>query len=296
MPLSFAHLMRIWYNMTPMKIFLSLFAVVLAGTVLAEKQPLERYQSIIDRRPFGQPPPGYDPDSMALDPAAAAAAMTPEQLSQEQEQLQRSVGFSVMNINSDGSVSVGFSDQSNPKQPAHYYLREGETRDGWHVKSVDIHEQAMVLDKEGVEITLHLGDSAKPDAKGGRGGRGGASGGGAGGFNRMGQGGRSGLLGARTFPGAGGGDGNAPASYASRRQRREQEAAALEKQRADQEAERKRLAEESEAKAAEEKAAREEERAATRQQLQAIQEELRKARDEARQREQQGSVDEGNDS
>lgn len=276
-----------------MKSFLAIFTIILAGSLMAEKQPLSRYQSIIDRRPFGQPPPGYDPDSMVLDASAAAAAMTPEQLTQEQEQLQRSVSFSVMNINSDGSVSVGFSDQSNPKAPAHYYLRDGETRDGWHVKSVDVHEQALVLDKEGVEITLHLGDSAKSDAKGGSGARNGRANANGPEPRRMGFSGRSSLLGPRG-PNAGG-DNNAPTSYASRRQRREQEAAALEKQRADQEAERKRLAEESEAKAAEEKAAREEERAATRQQLQAIQEELRKARDEARQREQQAN-DEENES
>lgn len=283
-----------------MKSFLTLFVLVLSGSVLAEKQPLSRYQSIIDRRPFGQPPPGYDPDSTSLEAGAAAGAqaLTPEQLTQEQEQLQRSVSFSVMNINTDGTVSVGFSDQSNPKAPAHYYLREGETRDGWQVKSVDVHEQSVMLDKEGVEITLHLGDSAKPDAKGGRGGRGPGGGGllgrGMAGGNG-GLGGRNSLLGSRPG-GFGGGDDNAPASYSSRRQRREQEAAALEKQRADQEAERKRLAEESAAKAAEEKAAREEERAATRQQLQAIQEELRRARDEARRRENQENGDEGNDS
>lgn len=271
-----------------MKSFLTLFTLILAGALWAEKQPLSRYQSIIDRRPFGQPPPGYDPDSTVLDAGASSATMTPEELTQEQEQLQRSVSFTVMNINNDGSVSVGFSDQSDPKAPAHYYLREGETQNGWIVKSVDVHERSVVLEKDGVEITRQLGDGAKAEAKDARGGRNGI-------MPLSSRGGpavRSGLLGSRRMV-HGGGDSNAPASYASRRQRREQEAAALEKQRADLEAERKRQAEEQAAKAAEEKAAREEERAATRQQLQAIQEELRKARDEAaRQREQQAKDEE----
>ncbi|MGN0855523.1 MAG: hypothetical protein ACI4R9_08395 [Kiritimatiellia bacterium] len=263
-----------------MKSFLTVFVLILAGSLWAEKQPLSRYQSIIDRRPFGQPPPGYDPDATVLDATAAASAATAEELTQEQEQLQRAVSFTVMNINNDGSVSVGFSDLSDPKTPKHYYLRDGEAREGWRVKSVDVHEQSVMLEKDGVEITRRLGDSAKADAKGdSRNGRTGANG-------RGGPVARSGLLGARKAHG--GGEPNAPASYASRRQRREQEAAALEKQRAELEAERKRQAEEQAAKAAEEKAAREEERAATRQHLLAIQEELRKARDEAmRQREQQ---------
>ena len=256
-----------------MKPFISLFAVIAAGALFAEKQPLERYQAIIDRRPFGQPPPGYDPDSTVLDTASAAAgggALTPEELSQEQAELQRAVGFSMMNINTDGSVSVGFTDASVPGAPKSYYMREHETREGWTVKSVDIYEQTATFEKDGIEVTLKLGATAKNDAKGG-----------ARGANR-GAGmtsGRSSLLGGgNRF-----GNGEGMMSHASRRARREQEAAAAERARAEQEAERKRREEESAAKAAEENAAREAERAATRQQLQAIQEELRRARDEARQ-------------
>ena len=257
-----------------MKPFISLFAVIAAGALFAEKQPLERYQAIIDRRPFGQPPPGYDPDSTVLDTASAAAgggALTPEELSQEQAELQRAVGFSMMNINTDGSVSVGFTDASVPGAPKSYYMREHETREGWTVKSVDIYEQTATFEKDGVEVTLKLGATAKNDAKGG-----------ARGANR-GAGmtsGRSSLLGggSNRF-----GNGDGMMSHASRRARREQEAAAAERARVEQEAERKRREEESAAKEAEEKAAREAEREATRQQLQALQEALRQQRDEARQ-------------
>lgn len=264
---------RIWYNMTYMKRFLSLFAVITVGTLFAEKQPLERYQPIIDRRPFGQPPPGYDPDSAVLDTASAAAGgeMTPEELSQEQAQLQRAVSFSMMNINNDGSVSVGFTDSTVPNAPKSYYMREHDTRDGWTVKSVDIYEQTAIFEKDGVEATLKLGASAKNEAKGGAHAAKGA------------LSGRSPLLAGRF---GNGGDG-AMMSHATRRARREQAAAAAEKARAELEAERRRLAEDKAAKEAAEAAVREEERAATRQQLQAIQEELRRARDEARQRAEQ---------
>ena len=265
--------------MTYMKCFIALFAIISVGTLLAEKQPLERYQPIIDRRPFGQPPPGYDPDSTVLEASAAAAgagatALTAEELSQEQAELQRAVSFSMMNINTDGSVSVGFTDSTVQGSPKSYYMREHDTREGWTVKSVDIYEKTAVLEKDGVEVSLKLGANSKQEvAKGARGG---------GRVNLGGPTGRSALLGG---PRAVSGVDAGPMSHATRRARREQEA------------ERKRLAEESAAKAAEEKAAREEERAATRQQLQAIQEELRRARDEAaRQREQQEKNDEDNDS
>ena len=277
--------------MTYMKCFIALFAIISVGTLLAEKQPLERYQPIIDRRPFGQPPPGYDPDSTVLEASAAAAgagatALTAEELSQEQAELQRAVSFSMMNINTDGSVSVGFTDSTVQGSPKSYYMREHDTREGWTVKSVDIYEKTAVLEKDGVEVSLKLGANSKQEvAKGARGG---------GRVNLSGPTGRSALLGG---PRAVSGVDAGPMSHATRRARREQEAAAAERARAEQEAERKRLAEESAAKAAEEKAAREEERAATRQQLQAIQEELRRARDEAaRQREQQEKNDEDNDS
>ena len=272
--------------MTYMKSCIALFAIISVGTLFAEKQPLERYQPIIDRRPFGQPPPGYDPDSAVLDSSAAGAtALTAEELTQEQEQLQRAVSFSMMNINTDGSVSVGFTDSTVQGAPKSYYMREHDTREGWTVKSVDVYEQTAVLEKDGVEVTLKLGAGTKQDAKGARGGNR---------ANLNATPARSSLLGGPRAAGAGEGG---LMSHATRRARREQEAAAAERARAEQEAERKRLAEESAAKAAEEKAAREEERAATRQQLQAIQEELRRARDEAaRQREQQEANDENNES
>ena len=41
----------------------ALFAVAACSCLAAaaERQPLERYQSIIDRQMFGQPPPNFDP-------------------------------------------------------------------------------------------------------------------------------------------------------------------------------------------------------------------------------------------
>ena len=37
----------------------------------------------------------------------------------------------------DGATVVGFTDNSDPKVPRHYYLKVGESRDNWTVKEAD---------------------------------------------------------------------------------------------------------------------------------------------------------------
>ena len=56
-----------------MKPIATIAALAVAGTLFAEKMPFERYQSIIDRQPFGQPPPGFNPQQMASDVSRSAA-------------------------------------------------------------------------------------------------------------------------------------------------------------------------------------------------------------------------------
>ena len=256
-----------------MKPIATIAVLAVAGTLFAEKMPFERYQSIIDRQPFGQPPPGFNPQQMASEVSRTASDDGAAPLSVEQEKLQKSVGFSVINVESDGSVMVGFSDKSDPKSPKHYYMRVGEERDGWLVKAGDPSKKSMTVVKDSVEITLDLGSNSTADAKQGKP------------SSPQPAAGRSPLLGRG---GAGGG------SFQSRRARREAEEAQERAAAAAREAARKREAEEAAAKAEEEKAAREAERAEQRQQLLAIQEELRRAREEkARKREAEEIQQEG---
>jgi hypothetical protein len=258
-----------------MKPIATIAVLAVAGTLFAEKMPFERYQSIIDRQPFGQPPPGFNPQQMASDVSRTAADEGAVPLSVEQEQLQKSVGFSVINVESDGSVMVGFSDKSDPKSPKHYYMRVGEERDGWLVKDGDPVKKSMTVVKDSVEITLDLGSNSAADTK--QGGKPAAA---------QPAGGRSPLL---MRGGAAGG-----MSFHGRKARREAEEAQAKAAAAASEAARKREAEEAAAKEAEEKAAREAERAEQRQQLLAIQEELRKAREEkARKQEAEEAQQEG---
>ena len=225
----------------------------------AEKMPIERYQSIIDRQMFGPLPPGFDP-TKSPNEVQKTSAKDERQLTQEQEKLQSAIHFSVINVTPEGATAVGFTDNSDPKAPRHYYLKEGEQRDGWEVKRADAAAATMTIAKGEIEVSLTLGGNSAKDG-------GTAKAGGSAGSARAARSGvsRSGLLG-----------GSLGGTLRERRlqRRREAEAAAAKQQeeQAAREAERQAVAEQ-------EQQQREQERAEQRQQLLAIQEELKRVRE-----------------
>ena len=230
------------------------FAVSLA---VAGKQPISPYQSIIDRQMFGPLPPGFDP-TKSPNEVQKMSSKEEKQLTQEQEKLQSAIHFSVINVTPEGATAVGFTDNSDPKTPKHYYLKVGEERDGWTVKEANAEEATMTIVKGEIEVSLTLGgNSAKGGGTTSR--AGGATSAKWSGFSN----GNSGLL------------GGSKSLRARRLQRQQEAAAAAEKQKeeaAAREAERQ-------AQAEQEKQQREAERAEQRQQLLAIQEELKKVRE-----------------
>jgi len=251
----------------------------------ADGQPFDRYQTIIDRKPFGPEPANFDPEAAPGTVSAGGAVdsgeMTPEQRTAEEQKLASNVRVSILNVAPDGTVKVGFTDSSaNP--PENYYLKVGGSQNGWMVKGADPAAESVTLEKDGVEVTMKLGEGT-----GGKGG--GAKDVAKGGALRRGISPAGGNMGVR---GAGGAPG-APARMGGlarlRQHRMEMEA----KQRED--AERKReadaaiKAEQAEREAAEEaerqRAAEERQRAAEdraqqREALLQIQEQLRKQREE----------------
>ena len=252
-------------------------AVALAAglQLLAERQPYERYQSIVDRQMFGAPPPGFDPTKPPSEVSKTDARDAEAQLTKEQEQIKSAIHFSVINITPNGDTAVGFTDNGDPKNPVHYYLKVGEQRNGWLVKEADPLKATMTIAKGDVEVSLSIGGNS---AKGG-----GTTAKVAGATTsnasvadavtptatRPG-----GLLGARPA------GGNTPGSLRSRRLLREQQRQqdAAEKEAAQAAAEERRR--EEEARREEERLQREAEREEFRAQLQQIQEEQRKAREE----------------
>lgn len=149
-----------------MKLTIAIFVAIAATLACFAKQPFERYQSILDRQMFGLPPDGFDPNKSPNDPSIRAAKPGKEEkeLAAEQQKLKSAIHFSVINLMPDGTTAVGFSDNSNPKEPKHYYLRVGESRDGWLVKEANAKTASMVIVKNDLEVALTIGDNS---AKGG---------------------------------------------------------------------------------------------------------------------------------
>ena len=149
------------------------FAAWCSGT--SEDPEFARYRSIIDRMPFGEPPPNFDPTlapgsaaaAAAAATAAAAGGMTEEQRTEEEQKLASSVRVSVLNVTPAGRTMVGFTD-SSAKPPEHYYLPVGGERDGWSVKSADPATEKVTLAKGELEVTLKLGEGSTGNAKDGK--------------------------------------------------------------------------------------------------------------------------------
>lgn len=137
-----------------------LLVAVLAGAAWAEVPPLSRYQSIIDRQMFGALPVGFDPTKLPSEVSKSAQ----KELTKEQEQLKSAIRFSVINQTPDGQVAVGFTDNSDPKNPCHYYLKVGETRGGWLVTEADPTNASMTIVKGEIEVSLTIGGDSAKDA------------------------------------------------------------------------------------------------------------------------------------
>lgn len=249
---------------------------MVAFAASAERYEFDRYQPIVDRQMFGPLPEGFDPSKPPSEVQKSAGGKSEKELTKEQEQVKKSVRFSMINLNPKGETMVGFTDSSNPKEVRHYYLKVGETRDGWTVKAADAVAATVSISKDGVDLDLELGaGSAGAPAVAGK--SAGPAVGGLGGGLR-----RGGLLGGRTTGSGGGMFSGAAGSLRERRMAKMQQREANEKAAAEDQAKRDAEAAAEKAKAEEEKAQREAEREQQRQQLMQIQEELKKAR-EARQ-------------
>jgi len=135
-------------------------AASLSAAAMADKVDFARYQSIVDRQMFGQLPANFDPSKSP----GEVSKTEQKALTKEQEKLKSAIHFSIINVEGDGVAAVGFTDNSDPKQPRHYYLREGEEKDGWKVEEAKAETATMRIAKDGVEVTLSIGGDSAKDA------------------------------------------------------------------------------------------------------------------------------------
>ncbi len=236
-------------------------AVFAAAAARAERQPYSRYQSIVDRQMFGPLPANFDPTKSPAEVSGRSGSAAEKELTKEQEKMKSAIRFTVINVTPEGDTAIGFSDNSDQKSPKHYYLKVGETKDGWVVKEADAKAATMTVEKDGVEVSLTLGgDSSKGGSSGGR-------------DDAVAQPRRSTLL--NTLGGR----------RRMRREMEEEEARESAKRAAERAAEEKAREEERARREEEEKAQRAAEREESRRQLLQIQEELRKQREERQKQE-----------
>lgn len=140
-----------------MKFLAPIFVVLAVFSANGENFPFERYRSVVERQMFGELPPGFDP---AKPPNKVEKGLSAKELSKEQEQLMKAVHFSAINVAAGGEVEVGFSDLTVPNKPKHYFLRVGETAGGWKVEDADAQTATATLLKDGITLTLSLGDKS----------------------------------------------------------------------------------------------------------------------------------------
>lgn len=123
------------------------------------KQPYSRYESIVERQMFGPLPPGFDPEKMPNEVSKSEQ----KELTKEQEKLQSSIHFSMINVTPDGNTVVGFTDNSDPKVPVPMYLKVGESRNGWTVLEADPKTATMRISKGDIEVSLTIGGNSASD-------------------------------------------------------------------------------------------------------------------------------------
>ena len=121
-------------------------------------KPFEYYQPILDRMPFGAAPAQTGAGAQDAESAKSAA-----QEKIEQERLAKQVNMSAVNITPEGRTAIGFTDLSQ-KPPVNHYLLVGDEADGWKVLEADYDLETATIEKEGVAITLKLGQGLQPPA------------------------------------------------------------------------------------------------------------------------------------
>ena len=112
--------------------------------------PFSKYQTILDRMPFGALPANFN------QAPAEAPSQTEAQIQAEQQKLAQQINMSCINITPNGATAIGFSDLA-AKPPVNFYLLVGANAGGWTVINADYDGEWAQIEKEGVTITLKLG-------------------------------------------------------------------------------------------------------------------------------------------
>jgi hypothetical protein len=153
----------LWYYLDVMKRYLHTQRFLWAGLAAlcapfcawstaadAAPVPFSKYQTILDRMPFGALPANFGQAPVAAPLQTDAATQA------EQQKLAQQINMSCINVTPDGSTAIGFTDLG-AKPPVNFYLLVGAAAGGWTVVDADYDLEVAIIEKDGVRINLRLG-------------------------------------------------------------------------------------------------------------------------------------------
>ncbi|MFA7172165.1 MAG: hypothetical protein WC340_01915 [Kiritimatiellia bacterium] len=111
--------------------------------------PFSRYAPILERMPFGALPEKF---GQTLDSNVDKQELL---IKAEQQKLASRVNMSAVNVTPQGATAIGFTDLS-VKPPVSYYLLVGSEAGGWKVNSADYEAETAEIEKDGVSVSLQL--------------------------------------------------------------------------------------------------------------------------------------------
>ena len=146
-----------------MKNCLTILTLGIAFAAAAIDDGFKPYQTIPERMPFGRPSASFDPNNpstpLASEDDDAVETDDPAdeaELEKIAENIRATVRVCALNVLPDGKTVVGFTDGTYT--PArNRLLAQGQSADGWTVREIDVATRSVVLEREGVAVSLTLG-------------------------------------------------------------------------------------------------------------------------------------------
>ena len=146
-----------------MKNCLTILILGVAFAAAAIDDGFKPYQTIPERMPFGRPSAECDSNGPATplpsedeDAVESENPVDQAELEKISEKIRETVRVCALNVPPGGEPVVGFTDGAYTPARNHL-LAKGQSADGWTVLEIDVATYRVVLEREGVAVSLTLG-------------------------------------------------------------------------------------------------------------------------------------------
>ena len=123
-------------------LYISLASVLFATLAWGSVPSFDRYRVILDRKPFGDPPP-------------EPVAPRPQPTVSPEQSFARTIRLSAITEREDGSIRVGLVNSQNNDS---FFLSVGETHDGIELVSASFEDEEAVLKRGSEMVIIKLAD------------------------------------------------------------------------------------------------------------------------------------------